>query len=125
MGPAEFGLCTAWAAHQRGDGVGASPSIAEASTTMPVPFANLAAAAAARSQTVEDLCAGATPGAGDPTDAGEAASTTTPGHSGDTPAVTAPGHRGDTPAATARARHDTPAVSAPAKSGNGHGHGHG
>jgi hypothetical protein len=121
MGPAQFGLCTAWFAHQHGDDETAT-TVTDGSTTLPVPFANLNAAAAAQGKTVEDLCADATPaGKGNtaPGQSGDTPANTAPGHSSDTPANSAPDLSSGTPANTAPGHSsDTPANTAPGQSGD-------
>ena len=117
-GPAKYGLCTAFAAHaEHGDDTDADEAAEPTeSTDVPVPFQNLAEAAAAAGQTVEEFCADATPGKSDsaPGQGDESPSATAPGQVGDGPSATAPGHGDDSPSATAPGRTDNPSVTAPA-----------
>jgi hypothetical protein len=119
-GPAKYGLCTAFAAHAEhgddaddADDADATPT---ESTEVPVPFQNLADAAAAAGQTVEEFCADATPGKSEsaPGQGDESPSATAPGRVGDGPSATAPGHSDDNPSATAPGRTDDTSVTAPA-----------
>lgn len=111
-GPAKFGLCTAFQARTKHDTTDTTPveSTSSVPTTddQPIPFKNLADAAAAAGQTIEEFCADATPGGAD-----EA-----PGHSGDNPSATAPGHADDNPSATAPGQaDDNPSATVPGKAG--------
>ena len=149
-GPAKYGLCTAFAAHaEHGDDADdADDATPTESTEVPVPFQNLADAAAAAGQTVEEFCADATPGRSEsaPGHSEESPSATAPGHSDDNPSATAPGHSEDSPSATAPGQtedstvtsddstdksdksddksEDNPSVTAPGHGGE-HGSGHG
>jgi len=113
-GPAKFGLCTAFAAHSKhGD-----EDVTSSSIDVPVAFRNLADAAAAAGQTVDQFCADVTPGNSDaaPGHSDDNPSATAPGHSDDNPSGTAPGHSQHGPADIAPGRSDkNPSESAPGK----------
>jgi len=128
-GPAKYGLCTAYAAHTEhaDDTDEADDATPTESTETPVPFQNLADAAAAAGQSVEDFCADATPGksASAPGQGDDSPSATAPGHGDDKPSTTAPGHPGehapevdsgegdDAPEVDSGESDDNPSVTAP------------
>ena len=83
-GPAKFGLCTAFAAGQGGTDGGKNDAVA---------FRNLRAAAETVGQSVEDFCAGATPGGASSGHPG-AGSTQGASHRGNSAADSRRGDRG-------------------------------
>jgi hypothetical protein len=127
IGPARYGLCTAYTAHVGHRDATEPDDAPTTSTDLPAPFRNLAAAATAAGQTVEDFCADATPGqagqgpsATAPGQAGESPSATAPGQSGESPSATAPGQSGESPSATAPGQSgESPSATAPGQSGQG------
>ncbi len=113
-GPAKFGLCTAWAARQHGDDSEPAGTSVTESSSVPVPFANLEAAAAANSQKVEEFCADSTPGGTTAADDAATSASRGQGQSDDNPSATAPGRGTDNPSVTAPGRGtDNPSVTAP------------
>jgi hypothetical protein len=125
-GPAKFGLCTANAARTKHDDTTDDTTAPESTVAededLPIPFQNLADAAAAAGQTVEEFCADATPG-GKAADE-ESPSLTAPGHSEDNPSDTAPGHTEGNPSDTAPGHSDESSSSKGATESADHGRGH-
>ena len=120
-GPAKFGLCTAYAAHEEHRDAEPDDGTPTTSVDLPAPFRNLTDAATAAGQTVEEFCADATPGtsAAAPGQNGDSPSATAPGRTGETPAATAPGQTGDSPSVTAPGKSgEVPSATAPGRAGD-------